>query len=122
MKFLKSNKKSIKILKKNTNDKKLLSNKNSSIEQLWGKLQYSIDQQYLEPANTEGSAHFIFNQMLEKEPNHPLIQRARIQLASAYLNLSKQARESNDWNQAEHYSQQAILVRNPEIFLPSEKK
>lgn len=103
-------------------NKNLSINKNKSIEQLWEKLQYSIDQQYLEPANTEGSAHFIFNQMLGKEPNHPLIQRSRIQLASAYLRLSKQARETNDWDQAEHYSQQAILVRNPEIFLPAEKK
>ena len=91
---------------------------NLPMETLLIKVQESIALNKIEPKETQDSAWFFFNQMIKQDTLHPLTRSARIEIAKAYLGLSQIARENNDWDKAEYYSDQAILVRNPDIINP----
>lgn len=89
-----------------------------TIEALHHALMQAIDNQTIDPLTQANSALAILETMILSDASHALTRQGKMAVAQTYLQLAKQARQNDEWEQAGRYVDQAIHIRKANT-LPS---
>ncbi|MCG8671496.1 MAG: hypothetical protein MI867_18975 [Pseudomonadales bacterium] len=81
-------------------------------------IQQAVDSNNLGPAENEGSATFYLVELIKLNQESLEISNARTLISKKHIQLSKESRSNNRWEEAQQHLDDALKVRLPDSYLP----